>query len=67
MEIFGIGTDIVNIKRIEKSINRYGFKFIKKIFSEKEIKYCKKKIIQTLFMLKDLLLRKPLVKLWVQV
>ena len=43
MKIFGIGTDIVNIKRIEKSINRYGFKFIKKIFSEKEIKYCKKK------------------------
>jgi len=43
MKIFGIGTDIVNIKRLEKSIKRKGAKFIKKIFSENEIKYCEKK------------------------
>ena len=43
MKIFGIGTDIVNIKRMEKSLKKYGFKFKKKIFSRKEILYCEKK------------------------
>ena len=43
MKIFGIGTDIVNIKRIEKSLKRYGTKFKNKIFSNNEIIYCEKK------------------------
>ena len=43
MKIFGIGTDIVNIKRIEKSLKKYGNKFKNKIFSKKEIIYCEKK------------------------
>jgi holo-[acyl-carrier protein] synthase len=43
MHIFGIGTDIVNIKRIEKSIKLNGNKFKNKIFSKNEILYCEKK------------------------
>ena len=43
MKIFGIGTDIVNINRMEKSLKRYGRKFKNKIFSKKEIIYCEKK------------------------
>ena len=43
MKIFGIGTDIVNIKRMEKSLKRHGTKFKKRVFSEKEINYCEKK------------------------
>ena len=43
MKIFGIGTDIVNIKRIEKTILKKGDLFKKKIFSKNEIKYCEKK------------------------
>ena len=43
MKIFGIGTDIVNIQRMKKSLNRHGNKFKKKIFSQKEINYCEKK------------------------
>ena len=43
MKIFGIGTDIVNIKRIEKSLKRNGKAFKKKVFSNKEINYCEKK------------------------
>ena len=27
MKIFGIGTDIVNIKRMERSLKKHGFKF----------------------------------------
>ena len=43
MKIFGIGTDIVNIKRIETSLKRYGNKFKNNIFSKNEITYCEKK------------------------
>ena len=43
MKIFGIGTDIVNIKRMEKSLKQYGNKFKNKIFSKNEISYCEKK------------------------
>ena len=39
MKIFGIGTDIVNIKRMEKSLKKYGLKFKNKIFSKNEILY----------------------------
>ena len=42
MKIFGIGTDIVNIKRMERALKKHGFKFKKSIFSKKEIKYCEK-------------------------
>ena len=40
MKIFGIGTDIVNIKRIDKLIKKDGVKFKKRIFTSNEIKYC---------------------------
>ena len=43
MKIFGIGTDIVNIKRMEKSLKRYGDRFKNNIFSKSEITYCEKK------------------------
>ena len=43
MKIFGIGTDIVNIVRMEKSLKRYGSKFKNNIFSKNEIAYCEKK------------------------
>ena len=43
MKIFGIGTDIINIKRMEKSLKRYGNKFKSNIFSKDEIAYCERK------------------------
>ena len=43
MKIFGIGTDIVNIKRMEKSLKRRGSKLKNNIFSKNEITYCDKK------------------------
>jgi holo-[acyl-carrier protein] synthase len=39
--IIGIGTDIINIQRIEKAINNFGDKFLQKIFTEQEINRCK--------------------------
>ena len=32
MKIFGIGTDIINIKRMEKSLKKHGDKFKNNIF-----------------------------------
>ena len=43
MQIFGIGTDIVNIKRIDYSLKKHGLNFKNRIFSKKEISYCDKK------------------------
>ena len=43
MRIFGIGTDIVNIKRLEKSLKNYGSQFKNRIFTKNEIIYCDKK------------------------
>ena len=43
MEIFGIGTDIVNIKRMEKSLRNKNNVFKNRIFSKNEITYCDKK------------------------
>ena len=40
MSIFGIGTDIVSIDRIKKSLKNK--KFIKRVFNDKEILKCKK-------------------------
>ena len=43
MNIFGIGTDIINVRRIDLSIKKHGSSFKKRIFSKKEISYCEKK------------------------
>ena len=43
MKIFGIGTDLVNIKRIEKTLKLHRSKFKNDIFSKSEITYCEKK------------------------
>tara|TARA_B100000029_G_scaffold464137_2_gene497898 strand:- start:244 stop:630 length:387 start_codon:yes stop_codon:yes gene_type:complete len=42
MKIFGIGTDIVNIERMKKSLKKNN-NFKNRIFSKSEILYCEKK------------------------
>ena len=42
MEIYGIGTDILEISRIRDAINRTS-SFKKKVYTEKEIEYIEKK------------------------
>ena len=43
MKIFGLGTDIVNIKRMDRSLKKNGLNFRNRIFSKNEIAYCDKK------------------------
>ena len=40
--IKGLGTDIIEIDRIEKIINRYGHKFLDRHFTKSEQDYCSK-------------------------
>ena len=35
--IYGIGTDLINAERVEKLLNKFGDKFLLKIFSYEEI------------------------------
>ena len=37
------GIDIIEVERVENSIEEMGTKFLNKIFTEEEIKYCKNK------------------------
>ncbi len=42
MRIFGIGTDIVEINRVKKSLKKKGL--LQRLFNQKEINNCQKKI-----------------------
>ena len=43
MKIFGLGTDIVNIKRVQLALKNNKKNFTKRIFSKNEINYCENK------------------------
>ncbi|MCX7880495.1 MAG: holo-ACP synthase [Ignavibacteria bacterium] len=38
--IIGVGIDLIEISRIEQAITQYGEKFISRVFTETERKYC---------------------------
>ncbi|MEO0098515.1 MAG: holo-ACP synthase [candidate division WOR-3 bacterium] len=41
--IFGIGIDLIEVKRIERTFFRFGERFARRIFTESEIKFCEQK------------------------
>jgi len=40
INMYSIGTDIVNVERIKKLLNDNGEKFINKVYTENELQYC---------------------------
>ncbi|MBU1027070.1 MAG: holo-ACP synthase [Candidatus Margulisbacteria bacterium] len=36
----GIGIDIIEIERIKNAVDKYGETFLRKVYNDKEIKYC---------------------------
>jgi holo-[acyl-carrier protein] synthase len=40
MDIYGIGTDIVECVRIRKMIEKHGELFLRRVYTEREISYC---------------------------
>ena len=45
MSVLGTGVDIVEVERIRKAEKRWGNRFLKKIFTERELEYSFKKAI----------------------
>src|ERR1051326_5760958 len=43
MSIVGIGTDIVEVVRIGKMIERHGERFLNRVYTEQEISYCQRR------------------------
>jgi holo-[acyl-carrier protein] synthase len=43
MTIIGTGLDATEIQRIAESIERYGERFVQRVFTEGEIAYCRRK------------------------
>ena len=41
------GVDIIEIRRIKQAIDKHGEKFLNRIFTDKEIEYCKSKGVQS--------------------
>jgi holo-[acyl-carrier protein] synthase len=43
MEIIGLGMDATEIDRVAELIERYGERFVRRVFTEGEIAYCQRK------------------------
>jgi holo-[acyl-carrier protein] synthase len=41
--IIGLGTDMIEISRIERSIQQFGERFLQRVFTHDEILYCQRK------------------------
>jgi holo-[acyl-carrier protein] synthase len=41
--ILGLGTDLIEIERVQQSLARFGQRFMERVFTEGEIAYCKQK------------------------
>jgi holo-[acyl-carrier protein] synthase len=41
--VLGVGTDLMETKRIEESIERFGDRFLERVFTAAEIAYCQRK------------------------
>ncbi|WP_183812186.1 holo-ACP synthase [Tunturibacter empetritectus] len=41
--VLGVGTDLIETKRIKESIERYGEQFLERVFTAGEIAYCVRK------------------------
>lgn len=46
MKVIGLGNDLVNIDRIDKSLARHGQRFLDRLFTPLEQKYCDGKAIR---------------------
>src|SRR5438552_9332168 len=40
MSVLGIGVDMVEVERIQHSLDRFGERFMKRVFTDGEIAYC---------------------------
>lgn len=41
--VLGLGTDLIEIERVQQSLDRFGKRFMEKVFTAGEIDYCQRK------------------------
>ena len=41
--VLGLGTDLIETKRMQDSIDRFGDRFLDRVFTAGEIAYCRRK------------------------
>lgn len=41
--LLGMGVDLIEVARISQSIERFGSRFLKRIYTDREIEYCERK------------------------
>ena len=41
--LIGTGVDLIEVERIAQSIERYGYRFLRRIYTDVEIAYCSRK------------------------
>lgn len=41
--VVGLGTDLIEIARVQQSLDRFGKRFMEKVFTDSEIAYCQRK------------------------
>ena len=42
--ILGVGTDLIEIERVRRSVERFGDRFLERVFTPFEIAYCRRKV-----------------------
>jgi holo-[acyl-carrier protein] synthase len=41
--VLGMGTDLIETRRLQQSMDRFGDRFLERVFTDGEIRYCKRK------------------------
>jgi holo-[acyl-carrier protein] synthase len=47
--IYGIGVDLVKVDRLARVLERYGERFLKRVFTDREIAYCRSRTRQGVY------------------
>jgi holo-[acyl-carrier protein] synthase len=47
--IYGIGVDLVRVDRLARAVERYGERFLQRVFTDREIAYCKGRAKQGIY------------------
>jgi len=44
MKMYRVGVDIVELARIERAVHRYGDRFLRRVYTEAELAYCRRNV-----------------------
>ena len=47
--VYGVGVDLVRVDRLARAVERYGERFLKRVFTDREITYCQGRAKQGIY------------------